>query len=173
MNALKLNWVWIPSWCNLRASFWVLRLARPGPFVKRLTRNPFSQDDSPIPRMDRLFKYLCKRSIKFLCIKIKDLVEVGKIVVLILLFKSCSLLMIELQFYVFLLVNDSERGMQICSYDTQASHGGKTQCYKCWGERGVGGKSYLVPISKYINTIVLYCYTVLFLSWCLAVIGAF
>lgn len=55
----------------------------------------------------------------------------------ILLFKSSSSLMIEFKFYVFLLVNDSERGMQICSYDTEASHGGKTQCYKCGGERGV------------------------------------
>lgn len=76
----------------------------------------------------------------------------GKIVVVILLFKSSSSLTIELKYYVLLLVNDSERGMQVCSYDTQASDGGKTQCYKCWGERAVGGKSYLVPISKYINT---------------------
>ena len=70
--------MWIPLWCNLRASFWVLSLARHTPFVKRPTRNPFSQDDSPIPRMDRLFKYLCIWSIKFLCIKIKDLVGSGK-----------------------------------------------------------------------------------------------
>ena len=91
----------------------------------------------------------------------------------ILLFKSGSLLTIELKFYVLLLVNDSERGMQICSYDTQASHGGKTQCYKCGGERGVGGKSYLVPICQYINTMRSYDNTVLFLSRWLAVIGAF
>ena len=139
----------VNTWCNLRASFWVLSLARHTPFVKRPTRNPFSQDDSPIPRMDRLFKYLCIWSIKFLCIKIKDLVGSGKNCSL---FKSSSSLMTELKFYVLLLVNDSERGMQICSYDTQASHGGKTQCYKCWGEMGVGGKSYLVPICQYILT---------------------
>lgn len=47
---------------------------------------------------------------------------------------------------VLLLVNDSERGLQICSYDSQASHGGKTQCYKCWGKRGVGKKSSHLPV---------------------------
>ena len=52
-NALKLNWVWISLWCNLRASFWVLRLAR-HLFFKRLTRNPFSQEESPTPCMDQL-----------------------------------------------------------------------------------------------------------------------
>ena len=92
---------------------------------------------------------------------------------MILLFKSGSLLTIELKAYVLLLVNDSERGMQICSHDTQASHGGKTQCYKCGGERGVGRKSYLVSICQYINTMRWYDNTVLFLSRWLAVIGAF
>ena len=56
--------------------------------------------------------YLCKWSIKFLCINTEDLIWNGNIiVVVILLFKSGSLLMIELKFYVLLLVNDSERGM--------------------------------------------------------------
>ena len=61
--------------------------------------------------------------------KIKDLVGSGKNYCS--LFKSSSSPMTELKCYVLLLVNDSEGGMQICSYDTQASHGGKTQCYKC------------------------------------------
>ena len=115
--------------------------------------------------------YLCKWSIKFLCINTKDLIWSGNIIVVVILL--FSLLVIELKFYVLLLVNDSERGMQICSYDTQASHGGKTQYYKCWGERGVGRKSYLVPICQYINTMRSYDNTVLFLSRWLAVIGAF
>ena len=56
--------------------------------------------------------YLCVWSIKFLCIKTKDLIWSGNIIiVVILLFKSGSLLAIELKFYVLLLVNDSERGM--------------------------------------------------------------
>ena len=86
--------------------------------------------------------------------------------------------MTELKFYVVLLVNDSEGGMQICSYDTQASHGGKTQCYKCGGERGVCRKSYLVPICQYINTMRSYNNTVLFFitmvgcDWCILILAA-
>ena len=141
-------------------------------FFQKTNKKSFLSRREPHPMYGSA--YLCKWSIKFLCINTKDLIWSGNIiVVVILLFKSSNLLTIELKYYVLLLVNDSERGMQICSYDTQASHGGKTQCYKCWGERGVGRKSYLVPICQYINTVRWYDNTVLFLSRWLAVTGAF